>query len=378
MHRTLVLSYSSHLPYYHGRIDQAFSGYTLRPTDGDHRKRFGSAEFRQIRDKLGIESAKQGGDRIIEEGRVYLEQHLSTKEVKAWVQTKLARASKKSTSKKFKLGRKPESSDLECLKRMLIKIVSSIQQDSDKNVQTAVSTFISKVASAAVASGISGLTVTFGTATTGVAISALHGAAATTAKLYFIGSIFGLGVAGGAFVLGTGAIIAGASVGILSKRKIFGSRRSDADLQDYERAIVVACATLIGAIEKQQKDNQNAASKEKMRTLAEQQEIKQQKDNQDAASKEKMRTLAEQQEIKQQKDNQDAASKEEMRTLAEHALIPLAHQINQHWDESSLRKSKKSECQPFTKSLSLWHRYRLNQGRTELGMFAVSTMAGTD
>jgi hypothetical protein len=64
-----------------------------------------------------------------------------------------------------------------------------------------------------------------------------------------------------------------------------------------------------------------------------------------------------------------------MRLIAEQALIPLVNQINQHWDDASLKENGKFECEPFTQKLAYLQRRKLDQCRTELGRIALAAMA---
>ena len=271
----------------------------------------------------GIRSTAQA-DRTLDWGReqsARLRQRLpETEAIEAWVQT---------SAEKFGWGKRPESSSLEHLEQVLTETVSAILQKSDRRGRIAVNAIVGKLGSAAVTGGIAGLVANFGIASTGTAIASLSGAAATTAKLYWIGSLVGLGVAGGGLLLAASGLGAGVAIGALGKRKILGKQRSKDELEDHERAILVACVALIKSIREQRESGQEP-------------------------------------------------SPAEMRLVAEHALIPLAHQINQHWDTVSPQESGKSECQPFNRSLVYWHRRKLNRCRTELGRIALSAVMATD
>lgn len=221
---------------------------------------------------------------------------------------------------------KPESTSLEHLEDTLTQIVSSIQHTSDRKARVFVNAVIGKVGGAMAVGGISGLVTTFGAASTGTAIASLSGAAATTAQLYWIGSLVGLGVAGGGLLLAVGGLGAGVFAGLWGRRKILGKPRLEDDLQEHEKAILVACITLINAAKQQREINQKP-------------------------------------------------SQAEMRLVAEQALIPLANQINQHWDETSLKENGKSECRPFNRTLAHLQRRKLDQCRTELGRIALAAMA---
>lgn len=174
--------------------------------------------------------------------------------------------------------------------------------------------------------GLAGLIAAFGTASTGTAIAALHGAAATTAQLYWLGSTIGLGVAAGGVILTATGLGAGVAAGLLSRRHLLGSPRSEERLQDHEKAILVACITLINA-------------------------------------------------LKQQRSAGQQPQVSEMRIVAEHALIPLANQINQHWDNRAILENGKPGCRPFTRTLAYLHRRKLDRCRTKIGRIAMAAIS---
>ncbi len=271
----------------------------------------------------GISSTAQA-DRALDWGReqnARLRQRLpETEAIEAWVQT---------NAERFGWRERPESSSLEHLEQVLTDTVSAVLQKSDKRGRIAVNAIVGKLGGVAATGGIAGLVANFGIASTGTAIASLSGAAATTAKLYWIGSLVGLGVAGGGLLLAVGGLGAGIAAGVLGNRTIFGRARSEEDLEDHERAILVACVALIKSIREQRESGQEPSSAD-------------------------------------------------LRLVAEHALIPLAHQINQHWDTVALQESGKSGCRPFNRSLAIWHRRKLDRCRTELGRITLSAMMATD
>ncbi|MYA87238.1 MAG: hypothetical protein F4X97_02075 [Boseongicola sp. SB0662_bin_57] len=272
---------------------------------------------------LGIRSTAQA-DRALDWGReqnARLRQRLpETEAIEAWVQT---------NAERFGWGERPESSSLEHLEQVLTETVSAILQKSDRRGRIAVNAIVGKLGGVAATGGIAGLVANFGIASTGTAIASLSGAAATTAKLYWIGSLVGLGVAGGGLLLAAGGLGAGVATGALGVRTILGRARSEDDLEEHERAILVACVALIQSIREQRESGQEPSSTD-------------------------------------------------LRLVAEHALIPLVHKINQHWDTVSLQESGKSGCRPFNRSLAIWQRRKLDRCRTELGRITLSAMMATD
>ncbi len=234
----------------------------------------------------------------------------------------------KENAARFGWNEKPRANSLQHLEETLNAMVAAIRQDSEKRTRIFVNAVVSKTTGIAAVTGISTLISAFGAASTGAAIGSLTGAAATTAQLYWLGSIIGLGTAaGGVLLAGTGI---GASVGgsLLAKRWLFGKSRPEDELQDHEKAILVASITLIKA-------------------------------------------------IRQQIESGVSTTNAEMRLIAEHALIPLANQINQYWNQASLDEEGISGCQPFTKTLAFLHQRKLDHCRTEIGRIAISAMAAS-
>ncbi len=223
------------------------------------------------------------------------------------------------------LVERPDPTDLERLEKALTGVVAAIRQISDKRVRRITNLFIAKIGGAAAITGISGLVTAFGSASTGAAIASLSGAAATTAKLYWIGSLVGLGVAGGGVILTGVGVGLGVGAAWGAKRFLYGSPRTEEELQDFERAILFACTTLIAAIGKQT-------------------------------------------------ELDPPASKDEMRIVAKQALIPLVNQIDMHWSESSLKKTDEVECRSFQKTLSVLSQCKLRACKDEVCRIAIGAL----
>lgn len=226
---------------------------------------------------------------------------------------------------KYGWTKKPVSTSAEHLENILVQTVAAIRQTSSRRTRMFVNVAIAKVSGAMTVGGIAGLVTTFGAASTGTAIASLSGAAATTAQLYWLGSLMGFGVMGGSLILASSGIGAAMAAGFWGRGKLLGKPRTEADLQDHEQAILVACITLINA-------------------------------------------------AKQQRESGQEASSADLRLVAEQALIPLVNQINQHWNKTALEENGKSECRPFTQTLAVLHRRKLDHCRTELGRLALSAM----
>ena len=184
---------------------------------------------------------------------------------------------------------------------------------------------VGKIVGAAAAGGVTGLIGLLGTAATGTAIGTLSGAAATTAKLYWIGAMVGGGVAAGGVMLAAGGIGVGLAAGMAGRNAIMGKARDEDKLQDHEKAILTACITLINAIE-------------------------------------------------QQRDSVQDASLTEMDVVAREVLLPLAHRIDLHWDEKALEQNGNTECQAFTQVLAHQPLRKLDRCRIEIGRIAISAM----
>lgn len=232
----------------------------------------------------------------------------------------------KDNAARFEWNEKPKASSLEHLEETLNAVVAAIRQDSEKRTRIFVNTVIGKTAGITAVTSISALIAAFGVTAGGTAIGPLTGAAATSAQLYWVGSIIGLGAAAGGAMLAGAGIGIGVGGGLIAKRFIFGKTRSEVTLQDHEKAILVACITLIKAIQ-------------------------------------------------QQIESGAPTTSAEMRLIAEQALIPLAHQINQYWSQASLDEEGISGCQPFTKTLTFLHQRKLDHCRTEIGRIAISALA---
>ena len=227
---------------------------------------------------------------------------------------------------RFGWNEKPKASSLEHLEECLNAVVAAIRQDSEKRTRIFVNTVIGKTAGITAVTSISALIAAFGVAANGAAIGPLVGAAATSAQLYWVGSIVGLGAAAGGVILAGTGVGVGVGGGLFAKRWLFGKNRPEDDLQDHEKAILVASITLIKA-------------------------------------------------IRQQVENGSPTTSAEMRLISEHALIPLANQINQYWSQASLDEEGISGCQPFTKTLAFLHQRKLDHCRTEIGRIAISALA---
>ena len=116
-------------------------------------------------------------------------------------------------------------------------ICASITQTTPKVQSRMTSAIAAKLGTLGVAGGLSGL-LTFGTASTGTAIGALSGAAATTAKLFWVGSLVGGGVAVGAGLIGATSLVGGYFAAKKGKEYLQGNVRLEDCLVNEEKHIL--------------------------------------------------------------------------------------------------------------------------------------------
>ncbi|SFK88589.1 hypothetical protein SAMN04488004_103234 [Loktanella salsilacus] len=138
--------------------------------------------------------------------------------------------------------------DLETLDGALTAVVGGILQESNRTAFTIVGVATSKIVAAGVVAGTFSGIAAFGAASTGTAIATLSGAAATTATLYWVGSSVGMGVAAGSVMVTGGALAAGIPIALLVRRRIFGRRRTTADLGSQEQAALYAALCLAAPV----------------------------------------------------------------------------------------------------------------------------------
>lgn len=207
----------------------------------------------------------------------------------------------------------------------LTDVVAAIQQISNRQARRMISIIVSKAGAVAAVGGITGLISMFGTASTGAAIAGLSGAAATTAQLYWVGSLVGLGVAGGGVILAGTGLGLGVAAAYGARRKLFGRRRSVEELQDHERAALVSCAPVIKALQEQVSTGERP-------------------------------------------------SHDEMRVVAEQVLIPLVHHVDLHWNDQRLAEGGISGAVPFVSTLAPLNRRKLRKATDEISRIAVGAM----
>lgn len=139
--------------------------------------------------------------------------------------------------------------DLADAQKALTSIIGAILRKPAKTANVIVSIAASKFVAAGIVASTFGAIGLVGVASTGVAIGTLSGAAATSATLYWIGSIFGLGVAGGGAILTGGAfLVAVPAVGWV-RRKLQRRERDIDELADREQALLYASLRLATALQ---------------------------------------------------------------------------------------------------------------------------------
>ena len=123
-------------------------------------------------------------------------------------------------------------------------ILQVSRSDAEKLAEKLGKAVTSKLAGAAAAGGLLSLVSSFGAAGTGTAIASLSGAAANSATLAWVGSLFGGGMAAGAVM--TGGLGVAVGVGVYA---LLGSEaRNFDDLSETEKRIVESTGLLIAGI----------------------------------------------------------------------------------------------------------------------------------
>ena len=145
-------------------------------------------------------------------------------------------------------SRMPIGDDLAALDEALTVVVGAILQESNRTAGMIIGVATSKLVAASVMAGAFGGIAAFGAASTGTAIATLSGAAATSATLYWVGSIVGLGAGAGGIMLTGGALAAGIPAALAVRHRVFGRRRLETDLDDREQAALYAALRLAAPV----------------------------------------------------------------------------------------------------------------------------------
>lgn len=200
-------------------------------------------------------------------------------------------------------------------------IVAAITQVSGRRARRArrvTQIATGKITGAATIGGMLMFISAFGSASTGTAIGALSGAAATSAQMYWIGSIFGMGAVAGAIILPTiGAVLGLVAVFFLS-RAVFGRPRKPEKMLEFEVRALFASLRLAGPI---------------------------------AAF------LA---------DDATAPTKDELRVYAHEGLLPLCSLIEEHLSDTENITEAEKPCRSFDETLALLPRWKLRRHHRRL------------
>jgi hypothetical protein len=212
---------------------------------------------------------------------------------------------------------KPSADELQVIEKALVGIISSVKQVSDKHARIFSKVIIGKIGAAASLGGLTGLISTFGAASTGASIASLSGAAATSAKLYWVGSIIGLGAASGGIMLAAAGLGAGVVAARYGRQWILGEERSDDELYDHERALLCATMTLLQAIREQIKTGKQPTRKE-------------------------------------------------MEIISYTVLAPLVRQIEENWTRIAHLTNPREEAHPLKEVLSPFNRMKIVRSKNQL------------
>lgn len=160
---------------------------------------------------------------------------------------------------------------LRYIERDLNGIIAAITQVSGRRARRArrvAQVATGKITGVATVGGMLMFISAFGSASTGTAIGALSGAAATSAQMYWIGSIFGMGAIAGAVILPViGAVLGLVAVFFIS-RAVFGRPRKPEKMQEFEVRALYASLRLASPIAAYLKDGEPAPSRDELRIYA--------------------------------------------------------------------------------------------------------------
>jgi hypothetical protein len=157
------------------------------------------------------------------------------------------------------------------IERDLNGIIAAITQVSGRRARRArrvAQIATGKITGVATIGGMLMFISAFGSASTGTAIGALSGAAATSAQMYWIGSIFGMGAVAGAIILpGIGAIL-GLVAALFLSRAVFGRPRKPEKMQEFEVRALFASLRLAEPVASHLAYEAPAPSRDELRVYA--------------------------------------------------------------------------------------------------------------
>lgn len=157
------------------------------------------------------------------------------------------------------------------IERDLNGIVASITQVSGRRARRArrvAQIATGKITGVATIGGMLMFISAFGSATTGTAIGALSGAAATSAQMYWIGSIFGMGAVAGAIILPVVGAVLGLVAVLFLSRAVFGRPRKPERMQEFEVRALFAALRLAEPVASHLADESPSPSRDELRVYA--------------------------------------------------------------------------------------------------------------
>ncbi len=160
---------------------------------------------------------------------------------------------------------------LKHVERDLNGIIAAITQVSGSRARRArrvAQIATGKVTGAATIGGMLMFISAFGSASTGTAIGALSGAAASSAQMYWIGSLFGLGAVAGAIILPVVGAVLGLIAVFFVSRKVFGRPRKPANMLEFEVRTLFSSYRLAAPIATFVADGAIEPSKDELRVYA--------------------------------------------------------------------------------------------------------------
>lgn len=205
---------------------------------------------------------------------------------------------------------------LQRIEHDLNSIIAAITQVSGRRARRArrvAQVATGKITGAATVGGMLMFISAFGSASTGTAIGALGGAAATSAQMYWLGSIFGMGAVAGTIILPAMGAILGILAAFFLSRAVFGRPRKLERMQEFEVRILFASLRLVAPI------GSHIAA------------------------------------------DAPAPSKDELRIYAYEGLLPLCTLIGEHLTPSSNARRTDKRCDSFENTLALLPRWMLRR-----------------
>lgn len=157
------------------------------------------------------------------------------------------------------------------IERYLNGIAASITQVSGRRARRArrvAQIATGKITGVATIGGMLMFISAFGSASTGTAIGALSGAAATSAQMYWIGSIFGLGAVAGAIILPVVGAVLGLGTVLFLSRAVLGRPRKPEKMQEFEVRALFAALRLAEPVASHLADESPVPSRDELRVYA--------------------------------------------------------------------------------------------------------------